>query len=1068
MVLATFILLCPLLLSVPLVGFPIYVRTQPLRRVENSGLDSLEELVQSRENKEIFTKLLFADNAFYDKDAQTLGTLDWVPYHQYQRQPYVANGYLGSRIPNLGQGFAYDTLSNGTVVDPGTPDAELPSDLLNGWPLFNRRYSGAFVAGFYNIQENTTMTNFPWLLQDGYESVVAAVPQWTTLTLSAKVGGKSYSLDPSNDPAKFGEITNYAQNLSLATGVVTTSFTWLGSLQVTYSVLAHRSKISLGLVNLKVQNIGFNNITVDVLDSLDFETAQRARFRETSVDKSSKAIYMLYSPNDIDYVYGATYSAIRYDKSEAHCIGAEFTTSHYSLGQRITFEVPAASSIEATKHVGVVTSDLDPNKFASFDAVLREARSVALEKELFDLLFESHASEWSKTVDDGLKVEFPDDPLLTLAARASIYHLNANTRDDASGLTAAMGVTGLSSDSYGGMVFWDTDLWMMNGLLPFSPSHARSFVNYRLHTHEQARKNIESDYAPKKDMHGAAFPWTSGRYGNCTSTGPCFDYEYHINMAVANSAWELFKSGAVDDYFLEHLAYPLINDAAAFFADYVEYNDTLQAYTTHNLTDPDEYANHVDNGAYTNAAISATFKWAAAVSEHLGKPVPKVYNDIMDNVHLPRSADDPNIILEFTGMNSSIGIKQADVVMITYPLENEMITLELARASMEYASMKQVSFGPAMTFPIFSIVSSALLERGCSADTYLVKAIQPFLRGPFAQFSEQNSDDYLSNGGTHPAFPFMTAHGGFLQAILQGLLGLRFSHKTEDGKIIRFLKLDPIKLKTLPSGVYFDGVHYMNQTLSFNLTSDGLHVMHQGPMKGMKPKKIKIELGSRNPDAGEHTLMPGTDVHFNLYETTDSFQDSLSECGKAIFTNITECAPGDSTVLANDGDNTTHWQAISPEKSKILIDFREVVELQNCSINWGDKPPRLVSLSAAAQDLNSDHRDLLDSIDFLSHVDFNTDLPEKYKFNNPTGKLYKQKSIFATVASTSVEVNEPFRPEEEALIVLPSRHNTTDLTLDTPIRTRFALLEFEGVHDKTSDDDTNSQKGAKIFELNFF
>lgn len=1068
MVLATFILLCTLFFSVPLLGFPIYIGPPTLRRAESSNLDDLQSLVNSHENKAIFTNLLFADNAFYDKNAQTLGTLDWVPYHQYQRQPYVANGYLGSRIPNLGQGFAYDTMSDGVIVEVGTPDSELPSDLLNGWPLFNRRYSGAFVAGFYNLQKNTTDTNFPWLLQDGYESVLAAVPQWTSLTLKAKVGNKEYNLDPAGDPATFGKITDYAQNLSLANGAVTTSFTWLGSLQVTYTVLAHRSKISLGLVNLEVNNVGEKNATVDVIDSLDFQTAQRARFEKTSVDKDNKAVYILYSPNDIDYVYGATYSALRYKNSDAHCISSEFMSSQLSLAQQVTFEVPAGSSIQATKHVGVVTSDLDPEKYSSFDDVLQQAKSVALEKEDFDLLVESHCEEWSKIVDASLNVEFPDNPLLTLAARASIYHLNANTRADASGVTAAMGVTGLSSDSYGGMVFWDTDLWMMNGLLPFSPSHARSFINYRLHTHEQARKNLESDYAPMKGMQGAAFPWTSGRFGNCTSTGPCFDYEYHINMAVASSAWELFKSGAVDDFFLENEAYPLINDAAAFFADYVKYNDTLKSFTTHNLTDPDEYANHVDNGAYTNAAISATIKWAAAISEHLGKPVPNSFKDIMDNVYLPRSADDPNIILEFTGMNSSIGIKQADVIMITYPLENEMITPELARASMEYASMKQVSFGPAMTFPIFSIVSSALMEQGCSAETYLVKAIQPFLRGPFAQFSEQNSDDFKSNGGTHPAFPFMTAHGGFLQAILHGILGLRFSHKVEDGKIIRYLKLDPIKLKTLPGGVHFDGVHYMNQTFSFNLSSDGLNVKHNGPVKGLKPQKIIIELGSRNPDAGEHVLMPGTDAQFKLYETAASLKDSLSECGKAIFTNITECAPGDATVLANDGDNTTHWQAKTPKKSKLLIDFREPIELENCSINWGDKPPLEVSLYATAQDLSSEHHDLVDSIDFLSNVDFDTDLPKKYSYNNPTGRLYNQKDIFAKVQSTPVQISEPFRPEEEALIVLPTRHNTTDLTFDSPIKTRFALIEFEGVHDKTDDDDENPQKGAKIFEINFF
>lgn len=73
-----------------------------------------------------------------------------------------------------------------------------------------------------------------------------------------------------------------------------------------------------------------------------------------------------------------------------------------------------------------------------------------------------------------------------------------------------------------------------------------------------------------------------------------------------------------------------------------------------------------------------------------------------------------------------------------------------------------------------------------------------------------------------------------------------------------------------------------------------------------------------------------------------------------------------------------------------------------------------------------------------------------------------------TVASKDVGINEPFSPEEQSLIVLPTRHNTTEIVLDSPIKTRFALIEFEGLHDKIDKNDEESQKGAKIFELNFF
>ena len=91
--------------------------------------------------------------------------------------------------------------------------------------------------------------------------------------------------------------------------------------------------------------------------------------------------------------------------------------------------------------------------------------------------------------------------------------------------------------------FWDTDLWMLNGILPFAPDHIKSFINYRVHLHQQAIDNVPRGY------QGAVYPWTSGRFGNCTGTGPCLDYEYHINMAVAMASWRLYISGAADDTF---------------------------------------------------------------------------------------------------------------------------------------------------------------------------------------------------------------------------------------------------------------------------------------------------------------------------------------------------------------------------------------------------------------------------------------------------------------------------------------------------------------------------------------
>jgi hypothetical protein len=64
-------------------------------------------------------------------------------------QPYVANGYIGQRLPVEGFGYREIPAINAAVMD-GT----------SGWPLFDTRFTAAMVAGFYDQQDTTIGTNF--------------------------------------------------------------------------------------------------------------------------------------------------------------------------------------------------------------------------------------------------------------------------------------------------------------------------------------------------------------------------------------------------------------------------------------------------------------------------------------------------------------------------------------------------------------------------------------------------------------------------------------------------------------------------------------------------------------------------------------------------------------------------------------------------------------------------------------------------------------------------------------------------------------------------------------------
>ncbi|EGV64014.1 hypothetical protein CANTEDRAFT_130360 [Yamadazyma tenuis ATCC 10573] len=1006
--------------------------------------NDLLNFINSHENKRIFVQLSNSDYAFYDYHRNLVGTARFPLKNKYQQQPYVANGYIGSRIPNLGQGFTYDQLDNS---DNNT------DNLSNGWPLFNQRYAGAFVAGFFDIQHNTTQTNFPELLANGYESVIAAIPQWTSLQLAAKIANSTATLDPAAATAHQGSVSDYVQTMSLNHGVVTTEFTWLNTFRVKYQVLAHRKYVSLGIVNLQVSNLNNSDAELTVEDRLDFATAQRCQLVDVGHD--STGIYINFQPHQIDYINGTVYSRLE------SSLKANFsrTKNHTRVSQKTKLHLKKRSSVTLTKYVGIVTTDLDPQAYKSSEHLLNFAKKTALHSGSFTQLFEEHQEEWDKTLKSSVAITFPDDQLLTMTSRASAFHLAANTRPEAQGVTGALGVGGLSSDSYAGLVFWDSDLWMLNGILPFVPDRAKSIVNYRIHTHEQAIDNVPKGYS------GAVYPWTSGRFGNCTATGPCLDYEYHINMAVSFAAWQVYLSGYGDDEYLKDTVFPLIYDAASFMADYVQYNSSLKAYTTHNLTDPDEYANHVDNGAYTNAGISSLMKFAVAIGSHLEEDIPSNFTNIAGNMNLPFSDGDDDITLEYTGMNSSVGIKQADVVMITYPLNNELITKDQAYTNMQFYAMKQVNYGPAMTFPIFSIVSSALSLSGCSSQSYLYKAMGAYLRTPFAQFAEQNNDDFATNGGTHPAFPFLTAHGGFLQAVLQGLTGLRYDFEVKDGQINRMLGFDPISVPLVgKAGVRFEGVKYMNNSLSLKVNETYFIVSNNGPVDEYTnaSETITIKIGDRNIKAGKYELEEGDILEIPLTVPKASSPDSVCECASATFTNITEGAFGDSAFSINDGDNFTHWQAkYNDTTAKVLIDLKEFKNITGGEINWGDSPPQNWSLSLFELQRDWDTHELLAS------VDFGGDVNNQYRFFKTDQDIIDQDDAFTVLIEEDVEISSPFNESEFLVVEVPDKFNITRFELDDPALAKFLLLEFSNIHNKEPVD-PSSTGGGKLYEVMLF
>ncbi|SMN18225.1 similar to Saccharomyces cerevisiae YPR026W ATH1 Acid trehalase required for utilization of extracellular trehalose [Maudiozyma saulgeensis] len=949
-------------------------RTGIIKSAEDHELDYNND--NRLASKQFFELLQDTNNTFYDEENGILGT-SFFSQNVFSRQPYVANGYIGSRIPNVGLGYARDEITLFTNESAA---------LNNDWPQFNPRYAGSFVADFYALEEHLTKTNYPELDDKGYPNIIASIPDWTDLQF--KIANTPLWFNALNVTAD--QVTNYSQNMSMNNGIVNTTMDWLdGLLHVSSQIIAHRDIYPLGFVNLEVslntENLpaNFTECPLEFFDIFNHNTSWRTYLQDSGYDEKNGGIFMVVEPDNVPYNNAALFSTaelellsstgdvannVSFSASESNLAGIASQTANVTL----TKENP---KIIVRKYVGVMSSTFSLTNSSNLDTAASYANEY---KGQYTQLLASHDAAWAELYGDA-KIEIPSDSFLELAAKSSLFHLLANSRPN--NVTQERGmlmpVSGLSSDSYGGLVFWDADMWMTPALLPFAPKVAKNINSYRNATHHQAQLNArEYGYA------GAVYPWTSGGFSNCTSTGPCVDYEYHLNIDIAFSTLSLFLSGATEDLnddYLRYTTWPLVKDAADFFTSFVKLNSQTGKYETLNTTDPDEYANHVDNGAYTNTGIKTLMKWATDIGTHLNESVDSKWMVISNNMVIPRA--ESGITLEYTGMNSSVEIKQADVTLVVYPLDtiDDPISAAYAINDLYYYSGKQAASGPAMTYPVFVAAAQSLLNHGSSSQSYLYKAIVPYMRMPFAQFSEQSDDDYDTNGNLNPAFPFLTGNGGVLQSIVFGLTGIRYSYDMNNHtkKMDRFLKFDPTELGTLPQGIAIRGFHYMDNVIDFIINdTNGTVVNKQGnnSITIMVPNRDKYDdtnvhfyTPSNNTlkrrsycqvkvaDEGiYYTINPGQELVIPVYKPLLSVKGNLAEHRQ--ITNLTSGVAGDVGLSAVDGNNYTHWQPVDKNNAKLLIDLGSEQQINKGYIDWGSRPAKNISISILP------HSELLESL----------------------------------------------------------------------------------------------------------
>ena len=412
-------------------------------------------------------------------------------------------------------------------------------------------------------------------------------------------------------------------------------------------------------------------------------------------------------------------------------------TKKLKAGEKYSFSI-AGSSITSAHH----------------DDPLNEAERMTITAKLEgrDRLINFHNKAWDELWKSDIIIG--GDAQAQQDVHSMIYHLYSFVREGSGMSPSPMGLSGLG---YNGHVFWDTELWMYPAILVLHPEMAKSLVEYRFQRLGAAKQN-----AFNHGYKGAMFPWESAGTGVEETpvwalSGP---FEQHITACVGIAAWNYYCV-TQDKEWLREKGYPILKETAAFWASRVERNG-VGKYDIKNVVASDEWAENVDNDAFTNAAAKAVLQHATEAANILGIIPEADWLQVANNIPILKMAD--GVTKEHATYNGE-GIKQADVNLLSYPLKEITDTKQTKKDLAYYETRVPTEGTPAMTQAIFTLLYSRLGD-GAKAHHFFQDAYVPNLLPPLRVIAE-------TKGGTNPYFA--TGAGGVLQSILMGFGGLEIT-----------------------------------------------------------------------------------------------------------------------------------------------------------------------------------------------------------------------------------------------------------------------------------------------------
>jgi len=477
-----------------------------------------------------------------------------------------------------------------------------------------------------------------------------------------------------------------------------------------------------------------------------------------------------------------------------HCDGRTFTV--------------AAGSTRVVSCISARHSSVD------FDASNSKGpRDVVLAKQSWKRANETSATLWSSHVAaqqelfvPGIEVE--GNPELAAVINVTVEALLAAYRADA---FPGAGSGGLAADAYAGATDWDEEIWFFPAFNWFYPKLARQLVDYRYDRAEQARLNAAnptkfpfagSAYTGNRTFKGIAYPWFSALTGIEQQPG---NGEDHLQGDIALAFVQHWQATG-DLVWLKQKGYPVIEGLAQFWVSRVDH-DADGTWHIRRSMSPDEFSGNSSDPVYTTAIAQITLRAAHKLAAVVGKQPDPAFLKVAAGLHILYDK-----VLDYhpehNGYLPNQTIKQADVVMLGYPLAYEMPIRTQRNDLAIYANVTDPD-GPGMTWGIHAIIYRNIGEEAEAARNF-VKGYESYVRGRFKTWHE----GYGVFGGVTT---FITGASGWLQSVFAGYGGIRMAM---NGTMLIRNPMPPPNCTAMK----MRQINYLGNFLTIDITRDGWSV----------------------------------------------------------------------------------------------------------------------------------------------------------------------------------------------------------------------------------------------------